>query len=611
MDSPLFLFIIPEHLNKINICSDIQTIDQANWNSQIKHRSIKKLTQIYSMMSEKKHGSNGEKSLIRRKFVKISQVPELAARLNKRKKVWIPAVIVLIVLAFAGVRHVSRQKAMRTMAEQMNQSETTQVTKKNLIDSISVTGTIASADARDVSAIASNVEVKEVYYEVGDYVNAGDVVVILDSAELERKLTEAENSQALSAYNENKSIETAAENYAEAVEDGTDNYSKAVRNEAQAKEDLQEAERDLNSAASKLKRREERLSEAKKALDAAEKTEKPDASAYGGEDTESYQAALAAYESYQALQKAVNEAQTAYTEAHQEYNSAADAEEKASDAYETAAENLTDASKNNDRNISNAADSLEKAQKEKQYSNNSSAQTMEDYQEQMAACTVTAPISGVITAMEVEVGDTYMGEGKTLFSIADQERFLVTASVDEYEVSSISKGMVAAVIVEALGEEEMPAKVSYISPTATAASGQNSAGSAEYALEIALDDKNTDLRIGMTAKASIIKNAVYDVLTVPYDCVITDEEGNSSLYIEKNGEKVQISVTVGMQSDYEAEVSGDGLTEDTIVYYQTPMIMNGSSAEETEKESGMSFDRGGAPGGGLGGGMPGGGPGGF
>ena len=32
------------------------------------------------------------------------------------------------------------------------------------------------------------------------------------------------------------------ESYEQAVEDGTDDYSKAVKNEAQAKEDLQDAE---------------------------------------------------------------------------------------------------------------------------------------------------------------------------------------------------------------------------------------------------------------------------------------------------------------------------------------------------------------------------------
>lgn len=578
----------------------------------------------------------------------VPKLPNVVQKLGNKKKVLIPAVIVLILAGGFGVHALNRQKAKKAMAEQMSQVETTTVTKQNLIDSISVTGTIASADARDVSAIASNVKVKTVNYKVGDYVNAGDVVAVLDSSELERKLTEAQNSQALSEYNENKSIETASESYTQAVEDGTDDYNKAVKNESQAKEDLQDAEDDLSSAASTLKKREKSLSAAKEALNALTdptesytvaanalesanakvKTLADQGQAAGDAEYDAAKAeadaAQATYDSvsaekaaYDAAVQAVNDAQAAYTEAHQAYNSASDTEEKASDAYETASDNLTDASKNNDRNISNAADSLEKAQKEKEYSNNSSDQTIDDYKEQIAACTVTAPISGVITAMEVSEGDTYLGEGKTIFSIADNENFIVSASVDEYDISSISEGMTAAVIVEALGEDELPAKVSFVSPTAsTSSSNGGSTGSASYSLEIALDDSNTDLRIGMTAKASIIKEAVYDVLTVPYDCVSTDEDGNSYVTVDQDGEKVQVPVTVGMQSDYDVEVSGDGLDENSVVYYNTPMVSNPSSSDGSSDSSqdGITFDMGGGDmgGGPGGGGAPaGGGPGGF
>ena len=589
-----------------------------------------------------------KESLVRRKFVNVPKIPNVVQKLGTKKKVLIPAVIVLVLAGGFGVHGLNRHKARKAMAEQMSQVETTTVTKQNLVDSISVTGTIDSADARDVSAIASNVEVETVNYKVGDYVNEGDVVVVLDSSELERKLKEAQNSQALSEYNENKSIETASESYTQAVEDGTDDYNKAVKSESQAKEDLQDAEDELSGAASRLKKKETKVNEAQAAVDAltdptdsytsaanalesanakvktlAEQGKTAGDAEYDAAQAEA-DAAQATYDSvsaekatYDAAVQALSQAKAAYTEAHQEYNSAADAEEKASDAYETASDNLTDASKNNDRNISNAADSLEKAQKQKEYSNDSSAQTIEDYQEQIAACTVTAPISGVITAMEVEEGDIYLGEGKTLFSIANSENFIVSASVDEYDVSSISKDMTAAVIVEALGDDELPAKVSYIAPTATTSTSGNSAGSASYDLEIALDDENADLRIGMTAKASIVKEAVYDVLTVPYDCVTTDEDGNSSVTIDKDGEKVQVPVTVGMQSDYYVEISGDDIEEGTVVYYSTPMANNLSSGDSSQE--GVTFDMGGGSMGGgpgdggnpSGGGAPGGGSGGF
>ncbi len=514
--------------------------------------------------------------------------------------------VVVSVVGIIGGKIYTGQKQRQAMAESVQQVETVQVTKQNLLDAISVTGTINSAEVWDVSASAKDVKVLEVRYEVGDYVEKGEVVAVLDSSSIERSLTEAKNRQALSEYTENKSIQTATENYQEAVEDGSDSYQKAVKNEAEAKEALQEAEGDLSDAAERLKRREERLSEAKNALQEAAEPQAPAEDA-SEEEKNAYQEAFAAY---QELQRAVEQAQASYTEAHQEYNASAEAEERAQDAYESASEALDDAQKGQDKNISDTQDRLEQAQVEHTYSNDSSQQTIEDYQNQIESCMVTAPISGVITDRKVDVGDTYMGEGNTLFSIADQEHFIVSASVDEYEIHKISKDMTAAVIVEAVGDEELPAKVSFVAPTATeAAQGASSTGSSEYKIGIALEEANTNLRIGMTAKVSIVQEAVYDVLTVPYDCVETDEDGSQFLYKEQDGERVKVPVQVGMESDYYVEISGDGIDEHTKVYYPSPMQYHTSEGESSEE--GMMFIEGGdTPGGGPGRG-PGGRMGGF
>ncbi len=120
-------------------------------------------------------------------------------RMSRKKKIVLAVLITVIIIAgFWFWMSYNRRRAMEAIRESASQVETVQVTRQNLIDSISVTGTIASADARDVSASASNVEVLEVNYDVGDYVNAGDVIVVLDSSSLEDSLEQAQNSQALS-----------------------------------------------------------------------------------------------------------------------------------------------------------------------------------------------------------------------------------------------------------------------------------------------------------------------------------------------------------------------------------------------------------------------------
>lgn len=513
--------------------------------------------------------------------------------MKKRQMVIVGGILLVAAAGTVGFL-VQNQKRQRAAAQgQVVQIETVEVKRQNLIDSVSVTGTIESADARKVSASARDVKVQEVRYKVGDYVNAGDVVVVLDSSSLELSLKEAQNRQALSAYTESKSIQNATDSYQEALEDGTDSYNRAVEDEAQAKENLMEAGGDLNDAASRLKRWEERVAEAKKALEEASVPSEPGEGATE-EERAAYQGEM---EAYQNLEAAYKEAQASYTEAHQAYNSAEEAEKKAQELYETASKSLLEEQKNNDRSIAQAEDNLEKAQMEHTYSNDSSQQTIENYEEQIKSCTVTAPISGMITAMNVEAGDTYMGEGSALFEVADYEHFVVSAKVDEYEISSIQKDMAAAVMVEAVSEEELPAKVSFVSPT----SDTSDNGSASYKLEIGIEEENQDLRIGMTAKASIVLQGVYDVLTVPYDCVETDEEGNASVYIDRDGEKVSIPVTLGMQGDYYVEVSGEGITDDTRVYYPSPMLQatgaDNSRGEERELEMPMGGRAPGGPGG--------------
>lgn len=179
-----------------------------------------------------------------------------------------------------------------------------------------------------------------------------------------------------------------------------------------------------------------------------------------------------------------------------------------------------------------------------------------------------------------------MGESNLLFTVADKDHFVISAAVSEYEVANISREMKAAVLVEAAGSEEIPAEVSYVSPTAEKAEE----GNASYKVRIALEGEQDRLRAGMTAKASIIREAVYDVLTVPYDCVTTDEDGNTVIYADDNGEKTKIPVTEGKKSGYYVEISGDGVDENTMVYYMTELKDDMPSEEEQEDFSfGDSF----------------------
>ena len=76
-----------------------------------------------------------------------------------------------------------------------------------------------------------------------------------------------------------------------------------------------------------------------------------------------------------------------------------------------------------------------------------------------------------------------------------------------------------------------------------------------------MKDNDDRMRVGMTAKASVILDSAKNVICVPYDCVKTNEDDGSFYVtvIEDDGTKKDIKVKKGLESDYYVEVKGDGL----------------------------------------------------
>ena len=65
--------------------------------------------------------------------------------------------------------------------------------------------------------------------------------------------------------------------------------------------------------------------------------------------------------------------------------------------------------------------------------------TIEEYTELIEDCVVRATMSGVITSLKVTEGNIF--EGGDVYTIQDNENFIVTSSVDEYDISSIFIGV--------------------------------------------------------------------------------------------------------------------------------------------------------------------------
>lgn len=92
------------------------------------------------------------------------------------------------------------------------------------------------------------------------------------------------------------------------------------------------------------------------------------------------------------------------------------------------------------------------------------------------------------------------------------------------------------------------------------------------------------IKLGMTAKCSIVKKEASDVYAVPYDAVHR-ENGESYILVKDGDSTSKVTVTTGMETDYYIEVQGDDLQEGLQVVIPTDKRDKTDSASDSNKQN--------------------------
>ena len=92
------------------------------------------------------------------------------------------------------------------------------------------------------------------------------------------------------------------------------------------------------------------------------------------------------------------------------------------------------------------------------------------------------------------------------------------------------------------------------------------------------------IKLGMTAKCSIVKKEASDVYAVPYDAVHR-ENGESYILVKDGDSTSKATVTTGMETDYYIEVQGDDLQEGLQVVIPTDKTDKTDSASDSNKQN--------------------------
>jgi len=138
--------------------------------------------------------------------------------------------------------------------------------------------------------------------------------------------------------------------------------------------------------------------------------------------------------------------------------------------------------------------------------------------------TIKAPMSGVITRLNVEEGEnaimgTLNNPGTVLLVIADLGTMEAWVEVDETEVVKLALGQAATIKIDAFPNQEFSGVVTEIANSPVRVRSNSSREAVDFEVKITLDKSLPNVRPGLSTKAEIIVAHRENVLAIPLGAV--------------------------------------------------------------------------------------------
>jgi RND family efflux transporter MFP subunit len=435
------------------------------------------------------------------------------SRFTKKKAVLLAAILAAGLLAW---RLVPPLLAKKDTAPSVR---CTALAKTTLKDAVSVTGTVRSKDPANVYSTLT-LPVAKVSVSVGDTVKKGDVLAVLDSSSLEKDIRQQEYTASYADKSAALALQKAKSDY----ENALSLYKQGLG-------------ADLTAARSSLE-------QARTAL----QTEK-----------EAYGSAQYSYERGQISKLELNQQKAKLDQAQATCDSA---EKSVASAQNASQQSLLAAKNAYEAAAAKTADKSAHAALDKLRSN-------------LQDCVITAPRGGTVTAVGASVGSAPAG---VLFKIEDPADLIVEAELKEADTAKANPGDPVVITTDATGDAKIAGRLLSIAPAANTKT--EGTGNVTFPVKIRVSGRDPKLKIGMRAKANITLTEKKGVYAVPYESLADAKNGGYAVYAaKKDGDAYRVTavpVTLGLQTDVLAEISGPGLKDGLPVVAGTDGVVPGA-----------------------------------
>ncbi len=212
---------------------------------------------------------------------------------------------------------------------------------------------------------------------------------------------------------------------------------------------------------------------------------------------------------------------------------------------------------------------------------------VDEAQDRLSKTTIRAPITGKVTRLSVEQGETAVigtmnNPGSLLLTVSDLSVVEAVMEVDETDVPEITIGDFASIELDAFPDVEFTGQVTEIGNSAIRPPSQNTTGQSQtidFEVVITLDDPPEELRPDLSATAEVIIDTRDNALSVPIIAVTvrdtdgddnadegdgesrgssnSDSEQQEGVFVVTNGEAKFVPITIGIAGqDYFEVLTG-------------------------------------------------------
>ena len=202
---------------------------------------------------------------------------------------------------------------------------------------------------------------------------------------------------------------------------------------------------------------------------------------------------------------------------------------------------------------------------------------LERAQNDLAKATLHAPFAGVITAVNINQGEQ---TGAILMEIVDTNSLEVILDVDEVDIGNISVGQPAVITLESWPNDEIEAEVVTIAPRQKVNQGN---ALVTYEVSMSLGDTELPVLVGMTANASLITDEKEGVLLISNRAINADRQAGTYTVniIKEDGTTEEVDVTIGLRDGQFTQITS-GLEEgdEVVVGNNLPTVDFGPPRED-------------------------------